>query len=399
MGVSSIPVLFGNEYVVGGFLISGLIFFIKGRKFDRFIFFYCLIFLILFVLHVFAFKQFIYGIFVAYFLRILFAYFVVKIVGRDIDKYIIQQIYFFSIIGLLVTTALFFFPNLIDYIYANVTPIFDEITIVQPNRKHFIIYTMELGWNVQLPRNAGPFWEPGGFGIFIFIALTFNILREGKFFSRKNIIFIITILTTQSTAAYLALFVFGIIYIFLNKKLVYSIIIIPCLLIVFNYAYTKLDFLGSKVEGMYEDSQKEGRKQIYSRIRSGQINLENFNSSPLFGIGRFFEVSDEENTGNNGTTLLLAEFGAIGFLLFFVSMYRSYRNYCISNKASPYLGVSIIAGLLTLGYSQGIFQKPFFFGLSFMFLFDTYARNYARVKFERAQLKFMPKFTLARNKA
>jgi hypothetical protein len=96
--------------------------------------------------------------------------------------------------------------------------------------------------------------------------------------------------------------------------------------------------------------------------------MDNFYSSPIFGIGRFFQISDEDNTGNNGTTLLLAEFGLVGFTYYFMMMFLSYRAYCRRNKFNPHFPFAILAGMWVLGYSQGLFQKPFFMALCFMFL-------------------------------
>lgn len=368
MGVSSMPILFGNEFLIAGFVLTTIIFIMKSKRFDRVIVSYNLVFLALFGLHILAYDKFILGIIVAYFMRIYFAYFTVKIIGRDIDKYIVNQIYFFSIISLIITFLIFINPSLADFIYSNITPVFDKITLFQPNRQHFIIYTMELGWKVEIPRNSGPFWEPGGFSVFLFVALTFNLIRDKKFFNKKNIIFLIALLTTQSTTAYLAFFIFVCIYILISYRSIYSFITMPLLIFLFLNLYTNLNFMEEKVNKMYTDSKKASTEKVYSRIVSGKINLDNFYSSPIFGIGRFFQVADEENTGNNGTTLLLAEFGAVGFGYYFLMMFLSYRKYCRRYNFNSYFPLAIIAGLLVLGYSQGIFQKPFFMALCFMFM-------------------------------
>lgn len=362
------PILFGNEFLIAGFVLTTIIFIMKSKRFDRVIVSYNLVFLALFGLHILAYDKFILGIIVAYFMRIYFAYFTVKIIGRDIDKYIVNQIYFFSIISLIITFLIFINPSLADFIYSNITPVFDKITLFQPNRQHFIIYTMELGWKVEIPRNSGPFWEPGGFSVFLFVALTFNLIRDKKFFNKKNIIFLIALLTTQSTTAYLAFFIFVCIYILISYRSIYSFITMPLLIFLFLNLYTNLNFMEEKVNKMYTDSKKASTEKVYSRIVSGKINLDNFYSSPIFGIGRFFQVADEENTGNNGTTLLLAEFGAVGFGYYFLMMFLSYRKYCRRYNFNSYFPLAIIAGLLVLGYSQGIFQKPFFMALCFMFM-------------------------------
>jgi hypothetical protein len=383
MGVSSMPILFGNEFLIAGFVLTTIIFVMKSKRFDRVIVSYNLVFLALFGLHLLAYDKFILGIIVAYFMRIYFAYFTVKIIGRDIDKYIVNQIYFFSIISLIITFLIFINPSLADFIYSNITPVFDKITLFQPNRQHFIIYTMELGYKVEIPRNSGPFWEPGGFSVFLFIALTFNLIRDKKFFNKKNTIFLIALLTTQSTTAYLAFFIFVCIYILISYRSIYSFIMMPVLIFIFLNLYTNLNFMEEKVDKMYKDSQKAGTEKVYSRIVSGKINMENFYSSPIFGIGRFFQVADDQNTGNNGTTLLLAEFGAVGFGYYFIMMFLSYRKYCRRYNFNSYFPLAIIAGLLVLGYSQGIFQKPFFMALCFMFMvkFDN-QESYAATLFK-----------------
>lgn len=377
------PILFGNEFLIAGFVLTTIIFIMKSKRFDRVIVSYNLVFLALFGLHLLAYDKFILGIIVAYFMRIYFAYFTVKIIGKDIDKYIVNQIYFFSIISLIITFLIFINPSLADFIYSNITPIFDKITLFQPNRQHFIIYTMELGYKVEIPRNSGPFWEPGGFSVFLFIALTFNLIRDKKFFNKKNTIFLIALLTTQSTTAYLAFFIFVCIYILISYRSIYSFIMMPVLIFIFLNLYTNLNFMEEKVDKMYKESQKAGTEKVYSRIVSGKINMENFYSSPIFGIGRFFQVADDQNTGNNGTTLLLAEFGAVGFGYYFLMMFLSYRKYCRRYNFNSYFPLAIIAGLLVLGYSQGIFQKPFFMALCFMFMvkFDN-KESYAATVFK-----------------
>ncbi|MBS1492823.1 MAG: O-antigen ligase family protein [Bacteroidetes bacterium] len=370
MGISSIPILIGNPFLIISFFLALVIFFLKGLKIDSFIISYSLAFLGLFFVHIFVYNQFIYSIFIAYFLRIFLAYFIIKIVGKNSDRYIINQIYFFAIISLIITFLFYLFPQLIDFVNSEITPFFDRLTYFHPNRQHFIIYTMELGWKLDIPRNSGPFWEPGGFAIFLFVALFFNIARHKKIVNLKNIIFFLSIITTQSTSAYLALFVFVILFIVIRYKLIYSAVVLPILVIVFFNLYSKLDFMEGKVEKMYSESQIAYKERVNSRIVSGNINFSNFLSSPIFGIGRFFQIEDEENTGNNGTTLLLAEFGIVGFSYYMICMYASYKNYCKAlnfNNKYPFV---IIISILILGYSQGIFQKPFFIGLSFMYLIN-----------------------------
>ena len=126
--------------------------------------------------------------------------------------------------------------------------------------------------------------------------------------------------------------------------------------------------MDEKINKMYEESTHAEKKKVYSRIVSGKVNVENFLTSPIFGIGRYFEIKEEENSGNNGATLLLAEFGLLGFSYYFLMMLFSYREYCRLHNFNKNFSIAIVASLLVLGFSQGVFQKPFFMGLCFMYL-------------------------------
>jgi hypothetical protein len=366
--MSSIPFFVGDIFLIGGFLLTLFLFLARGKTFDRVLISYCLVFLALFGVQVVAFGDFKLNTVIAYMMRICFAYFTVKVVGRNFDKYFVNIIFYFSIIGLIFTGAIFANPSLAEYIFSNIVPFFDSITYYPTTVKHFLIYTMELGYKVEVPRNSGPFWEPGGFGVFLFIALTFNIVRNKSFFNKKNVIFLISIFTTQSTTAYIAFFVFIFIYIVISNKAIYSLILIPVIVFLFITVYSNLSFMDEKINKMYEESTHAEKKKVYSRIVSGKVNVENFLTSPIFGIGRYFTIKEDENSGNNGVTLLLAEFGLIGFGYFFLMMFSSYREYCKMHNFNLKFPIAIIAALLVLGFSQGLFQKPFFMGLCFMYL-------------------------------
>jgi len=382
------PFLFGNEHLVVAAFFTFIIYLAKGNKLDRVVITYCVIFAVLFILQALAFNQFVLSKFLAYYLRIFYAYFTIKIVKDDIDVILINQIYFFCITSLIITLTFIIFPNTIDYAYDALVPIGDAITLNKSTRQHFVIYTMELGWQTEIARNSGPFWEPGGFGVFIYLAFIFNLIKQGTFFNKKNVIFILTLISTQSTTAYLAFFVFCSLYILLTKKVSTSFLLLPIIIVISISLYSSVDFLGMKIENMINDSQTMGKQQVYSRVVSGNVNVDRFLSSPIFGIGRFYVDEDDFSPGNNGTTLLLAEFGIIGFFFYFLYMFRSYRNYCEEHNFNTRIPIAIVAGWLVLGYSQGIFQKSFFFGLSFMFLVGKYAKHSVDYKITNFKKKF-----------
>lgn len=107
----------------------------------------------------------------------------------------VNIIYCFCIISLVCFSIVFINPSLVQLISTN---------IVLGKTPYIVSFFYTWGWDHVFTRNSGPFWEPGAFQGFINLAIIFIILN--KSFIKNNkfklIIFIITLLTTQSTTGY-----------------------------------------------------------------------------------------------------------------------------------------------------------------------------------------------------
>ena len=250
-------------------------------------------------------------------------------------------------------------------------------------RKHIIIYTYGQDYetraysdfsNAFMNRNSGPFWEPGGFGVFLTIAFIFNTLKSKKILTRKNIIFLITIITTLSTGAYIILMIYLAFYLSHNYSSKYRYIILLSAIFLSNIVFQNTYFLKDKLQYTmdvtgYGDSKYAPR----TRIGSALIDVSDFLAYPIIGKGYFVsnrhsEFEDEVlRYRNNGLTNMLVEYGIIGFFFFFFTMHRSFRNHCYSLKVDPKFSFIFVICIMGYSFSQMILIKTFFIGLSFMF--------------------------------
>ncbi len=148
-------------------------------------------------------------------LRILTGYLAVKLLGEQFINYFIRVMVFFGIISLLIFIPIFIKPDFLDTL-VNLTPSFMsyqyELWGFMVDRKTLVVYN--LLQEADRVRNNGPFWEPGAYGGYLMIAYMFNTIRENRLLSPINWLFILCIISTQSTTAYLALFLFIVCYIF-----------------------------------------------------------------------------------------------------------------------------------------------------------------------------------------
>lgn len=372
VGVSSFPILIGDEILVASFLISGLAFVNTKGKFSNVLVKYCLVFFSLFLIHSLVYKQTGIVLVLGYFFRIAFGFFVLSVIRERFFSYFINLMYWISIISLFFYAALLIYPGLKDILLDTLGPVINTIQISESNREHIGIYTFS---NVKtifyqgLLRNAGPFWEPGGFGIFLALALIFHIIQHKRLIDKKTIVLGVTAITTLSTATVLLLFSATLIYaIVANWHVLLKGIVITGMVATGWLVYQDLGFLGEKLQ----DDIRQGRKGIRSRTGSALVDLDRFKSSPLIGVSMYPSVRfTKREQGDldlkhrpNGLFALLAEFGLVGILAYVYFMIKPLRAYCIRHGVTSQVVYLIILIILMAGFSQSIFHKPFFLALS-----------------------------------
>jgi len=307
------------------------------------------------------------------FIRMFLGFFIVMISGQNFSKYYVNIICFFSLVSFIFYPISMLFPPFFNFFTDHICPFFtspfganEEFYVVWPTNILFCFHECVLNEF----RNPGPFWEPGLFAVFLNLALLFHLIQVGELFNWKTGVLILAIGTTFSTAGYIACFVLLFSFYLVRqsplRKIIFSLVAMPIIL----YLYYSLSFLSTKVD----ENINLAASTTSSRFGSASVDLADFASSPYIGWGRgvmryggrAFSFFSEEQHRNNSVTDLLATYGIFLFILFFFSYYQSFKYLCINSGFPSKFALYALLVVLTLGFSQSIFLRPFFHSLLFV---------------------------------
>ncbi len=197
--------------------------------------------------------------------------------------------------------------------------------------------------------------------------------------NKTNIVFTIAVVTTFSFGSYVALLLFLAGYLFFIDRLrsKYVFLIVLGLIGVFGYSYTRVDFLGEKLEkrenkvsnNINERTEYSNLNKQVGRNEKLRLDLRAFAKSPVFGEGQFKKYK----FGNSsvGITAMLRKWGILGFLLFFGTMYYSFLRYTrVRGIQTGYAKLAVLT-FLAVSLTQSLWGKPFFLTFIFMYLVLT----------------------------
>lgn len=244
--------------------------------------------------------------------------------------------------------------------------------------RSLLIYTAAWGENLYnsdfgVYRNSGLFHEPGAYAVFLNLALITNTYLTGKKFSRRNIVFILAILTTISTAGYISLFII-LSYFIWNQRtniLIKILSLIVFFVVSFNL-YQSEEFLKSKIEKQFENQiqsaiEEEGKHRAESgRFFAFYTSFELFKQNPIFGRGIIFATSQkasgemhEQASYTYGLMGILACYGIIFGVFFTLNFWKGFKILSlITNQKTGYVAFSFIA--INLALSSQIFIMSLF---------------------------------------
>jgi hypothetical protein len=265
---------------------------------------------------------------------------------------------------------IFYFPSLISYEFHN------SIGSIAPTLKtdyllddqNFIIYTWENYTTTGVLRNSGIFTEPGSFASYLTLALLLSIVIDKRIFSIKNNILMLGIVTTLSTAGFIALFIILTGYALINRNFLTKIIISPIILFISFFAFQNLDFLEPKLNTQYY-STLYGQKTS-GRFYSAQLDLIDIQNYPLTGRGltkttRFDNVEywardEAPRSITNGLTDLIVRLGLVGFTIYVLLLSLSLKCLFKKNKFSPFFIFITLAALFIVAFGQTVLlNAPF----------------------------------------
>lgn len=378
IGVSGMPYFFGSIYnVLMFFMVSLFIFLKRSIRFDTRSLNIMGVFFLVELLQ----AVFVYSIapvtYMGTVLRFMFAYVVVAICNKKFIIYYVNILYFLAVVSFVFYIPTAFIPGVYDFFVSTIAPLFPAAESSTDNpfyaiQSTIVIFTLHP--TLLMFRHPGAFWEPGAYAIFLNLALIFNIIITGKLVNKKNVLFIIAIISTLSTTGFVAMFIliasFFLVTGELSKKAFILIMFAPLAI----YLFFTLDFLGSKIS-----QNMELKDDTTSRFGSAAADLEDFSTSPLIGWGKgekrfggkeftFFTVDQHRN---NGLTNLLATYGIFAFLTLLYNYLKTFNALCSEYSFTGTFAFLCFLIMMMMGFGESIFQYPFFFSIMFLHLAYT----------------------------
>lgn len=236
------------------------------------------------------------------------------------------------------------------------------------------IYNQKVLFNGSfLPRNSGPFWEPGAFAGYLLLCIALYINDINYLWKTQKFKFIIVIaafITTFSTTGYLTLFICIIIKMILSAKTNIATYIALLFFTISSFIiYTQFDFLGEKINSQINETQKYNQEFSNKRMGAFIFDLHYIEKHPLTGNGwhartrwadhpilQNQELSGETLGHGNGFSNFLASMGCLFVLFYF---YLIYRNLSFS----PINKIVFIVFLIIILQGEQYLLYPIFLGL------------------------------------
>lgn len=223
---------------------------------------------------------------------------------------------------------------------------------------------MREGYNII--RNCGFAWEPGGFAVYLALALYINLffIKSEIKYNKRFWIIVMAIASTQSTTGYVVLIILLIVHFFqTNMKLV--LVFLPVIVIIVVFLFS-LPFMRDKIMKYYEEAlqaelvveQSVGAQytQNPQRFASFVIAIQDFIRNPILGYGgqledRWFTKIKANISPISGLGNFLAQYGLVGFLFFITLLFNASRAFSIYNNYKGSLLFFLIMLLITISYS------------------------------------------------
>ena len=347
---------------------AGFVFLYRKLRFDRFFIFFFLLYLIVMVAQMVKFNYLPLTTYLGVFIRIFFAYFTVRILGRNFTKYYVEIIYVLSIIGFFIYVPQLIAPGFGRFLATSISPLLRNPLYAGDiwYAPDIILYVFNSG--VGTFRNCGPFWEPGAYAGFLIIAMIFHYLENRTITDKKSIILLLALLSTVSTTGIIALGFF--LVMFLGNKVapIYKLILIPSILAAIVISFTTLDFLGDKITSQMDVTSTHHN----TRFKSAVLDLRDFAENPVLGLGRDSKTRFKGITNpilthrTNGLSSYLVTYGIFIFLFYFGSIFYAFYKLCIKNNYHPKYALYGLILLFIVGFSEAFFSLPFFYGLAML---------------------------------
>jgi len=284
--------------------------------------------------------------------------------------------YFESIVYLLtlISLPLFFANILFPGFFNSLVSIFSVTTtpslLVNENYWSALIYvnsTAESG--IGVTRNCGFMWEPGAFAMIIVWGIIYNWYKNGLKFNRKTLVYIIALLTTFSTAGYLAMLFLFLGFNFRRANPVNFLYAVLTLLVFTFYLY-ELEFLSGKIEGYFSTFSRGSLVYNQDNLIVKGNRFQGIEYSVLrtikypfgHGLSSLEEQAGGQTVlyGTNGLGMLLEMWGVLGFI-FLMFLFKNYFRVISNGGINAISAICFFLALVILFFSNPIARNLLFY--------------------------------------
>lgn len=287
---------------------------------------------------------------------------------RDfIDSYV-KLLYFLCVCSLILWAVFMIYPPLIEFL-----PKITNSSGIEAST--IIVSTIYRAGNVGIARNQGIFWEPGAFQTYINLALMFTLfcVEDGKKKTKAIIVYIITIITTFSTAGYIVALILLSVYLFncifdkskksstKYKTLLAFVGLALFFWIIYDNLSSSLQYqLFGKISHFFQEPNKNNISSTGVRVNSIIYYIQAFLKSPIIGNGiKGMDIFRESVgiDGDVGTCTPVNWFAYYGIVFGCIISYGLFKfSKKLTSKTLTQIGLFIV--ILVAISSENYFRNP-----------------------------------------
>jgi hypothetical protein len=242
-------------------------------------------------------------------------------------------------------------------------------------------------------RNAGVFWEPGGFGYFLSLCIILELAKPNRKSNTTLFILLFGVVSTFSTTAYLitavALFANGVVQAgrSSNYKLkLAQLLVVGGLVVAGVVSFFSSDMFYGKISNEIEsqlgflENQPTTLNQVKSLGRFGSLvlDMEYIQESPWIGIGHSNNRFADEFPSyvfTNGLSSLARSFGLAGLGLVLLMVYVSAKKIKATLQAQWPLALILPMSMLFIAFSNPVLFSPLPLLFQTFFCYHIYQKN------------------------
>ena len=344
-----------------------------------------------------------------YFINYLFLFFTVYVTVKalTVNFFRIYEsvLYILAIIGLIMWGIQIILGGDNLFNYFGMLPNIDSWSYVSGGGYNAILYsvqptTMSVQYDFLPPRNCGFAWEPGGFAVFLTLAILINLFFFNPDHNSRTRFWVMSaaLMSSQSTTGYM-IFIVILLFYYYNKKQKIVILLWPAVIALIVMAFT-LPFMSDKIISLYREAEmidimvegSIGRESSIApqRFASFMIAFRDFMAHPVLGLGGNSEASWTAKIGANVSTItglgnLLAQHGLVGLFFFLLVSYQTSSFYSRTFKFKGKFLFLII--ILFISISYGIILLPLLMIFWMFGLFTPMGINKSNIRIHGLTIK------------